>query len=64
MVAIQDVAIREAKQKGTLEISGPHDSRICGQYWRIVDESGTIETAYTAIEAEQRIEDALRNCPN
>lgn len=50
----QDVAIRMARETGTLRVEERPDRRFGGTFWAIFDEHGLIEVALTEAEAKER----------
>lgn len=52
-ISATDVAIRMARQGGTLKVEA-QEGRF-GSYWTISDEFGLIEVAMSAAEVEERI---------
>ena len=53
ILSAQSVAIRIAKNNGTLRVSEEFNNRLGVPYWAISDDSGLIEVAMSKEEAER-----------
>jgi hypothetical protein len=53
IISSQSVAIRMAKQNGTLRVTEEFNARLGTPYWAISDDRGLIEVAMSKAEADK-----------